>query len=96
MRGPPPLPDAQVPETSRPIVRKTQYSMQGLLLAMLLFCVLAATLGGLLRNNFAPGVSSTAYFIVVAAAAPMGIMAILSVFHALLRLWDWLQRRNRK
>jgi hypothetical protein len=70
--------------------------MHGLLLAMLLFCVLAATLGGLLRNSFAPGVSSSAYFIVMAAAAPMGIVAILSALQALGRLVVWLQRRRKK
>ncbi len=67
-------------EPSRPR-RPFQFSLATLLLMMVLLSVLAAALGGLLRNPLEAAYPRS-FYVAMAAAAPMGALIVISIFHA--------------
>ncbi len=77
-------------EPSRPR-RPFQFGLATLLLGMGLLSVLAAALGGLLRNPM-EAVYPRSFYVAMAAAAPMGVLIVISIFHAVARRF----RRDRQ
>lgn len=82
------MPDPANPGPRRPF----QFSLATLLLVMALFSVLAAALGGMLRGHWGTSTMPPGFFELMAAAAPVAVVVVLSLLHSL-RLW--LKRRRR-
>jgi len=57
-----------------------------MLLAMILFGVLVASLGGMVRQHAVGAPMPPGFFVLMAIAAPLGLMILLSLLRA---LWRW-------
>ena len=68
--------------------RRFQFSLGSLFLAMLLCSVLSAVLAGLLYPQRTGSTLPKGSFTLLAAAAPMAVMIVLSLFQAIVRLID--------
>ena len=76
----------------KPVPRRVQFGIRTLLLIMLLVSVLAAIGGGLARTGDGkPNVT----LIVMAIAAPLGVMILLSLIETFLRLTSRYQQTRR-
>jgi len=78
-------------EPSPPPRRPFQFGLATLLLVTALFSILSASLAGMLRGSFDSSMPP-GFFILMAAAAPVGVAILISLFHAAVSL---LKRRRR-
>jgi len=95
---PPRKADAPTDSPPRPPARETrtfwpQYSRGTFLRAMLIFSVLAAVLGGMLRGMQEEALSP-AGFIVMALVAPLAVLLAISLVNGLAAAWKSLRRRR--
>ena len=91
---PPPRNPGAQPGPPRPKAPRGRYqfSLASLLMLMVLFSVLAAALGGMIRSTYGDSPLPVGYLVIMAIAAPMGVLIVVS----LLRLGlQWLGRRQR-
>jgi uncharacterized membrane protein YfcA len=76
------------PDVEQPLVRpgwKPQFRIQTLLVVTLLFAVLAAVLGELLRSNGHPDTFRVFFFILLTVAAPVLVMIVSSTITGIRR-----------
>jgi hypothetical protein len=78
-------PDAEPSQPRRPSGRY-QYSLASLLLVTALVSVLAAALGGMLRNAYGESSVPLQYFVIMMIAAPLGVMIVVSLLWLAIRL----------
>ncbi|MHC4181008.1 MAG: hypothetical protein ACYSWU_26210 [Planctomycetota bacterium] len=83
------MPDAKAPEPPR---RPFQFGLGALLLATALCSVLAAALGGMLRTRWGLSSMPPGFFELMAAAAPVAMVILLSLLRSAAL---WLKRRRR-
>lgn len=81
--------DAEVPEGPR---RPFQFGLGALFLVTALCSVLAAALGGMLRSRWGGPETPPGFFELMAAAAPVAVVILLSLFRSAAL---WLRRRRR-
>ncbi len=84
--------NAETPPPEREPRRRFQFSLGTMLLAVLPISVLSAAWAGMTgfgaRNSRFP----QAFYVLLAAAAPMGVMIVISVFRGAIRLVDRFRR----
>jgi hypothetical protein len=85
--------DEHEPTTTRPPRGRYQYSLASLLLLTALVSVLAAALGGMLRREYFDSPTPAVYFLMMAIAAPIGVMIVVSLLRAAVR---WAARSRRR
>jgi len=71
--------------------RRFQFRLATLFLLMVVVGVVSAAIGGLVQGRVASRVPRE-FFVVMLAAAPLGLMILLSVLHAAPR---WIRQRRR-
>jgi len=78
-------------EPQPPPKRPFQFGLASMLLIMVLFSVLAAALAGLLHRHQGRSTMPPGFFVLMAVAAPVGLMILASLFRAVTR---YLNRRR--
>lgn len=76
-----------MPDDERPPGRRYQYSLSTLLLITALVSVLAAALAGMLQRQRGGASMPAGFFVLMAVAAPLAVMIVVSALRGLLRLW---------
>ena len=85
------MPDAEPDGPRRPF----QFGLASLMLVTLLVSILAAALGGMLRSPGSGGVRlPPGFFLLMAAAAPLAVLILLSLLRTAARLRDRYRRRR--
>jgi hypothetical protein len=69
-----------------------QFSLGSLMLFVTLFAVLMSALGGMIRSQSGENLSMPRSFLIMAVAAPMGMVIAISAF---LALKQWYERRKK-
>jgi hypothetical protein len=82
------MPDA---EPTPPPRQPFQFSLATLLLITALLSVLAAALAGMLRRQYGGSSLPSGFFVVMAVAAPMAVMILISLLYSVVR---FLRRRR--
>ena len=72
--------------------RPSQFSLGTLFLVTAVFSVLAAALGGMIRRQPVGTPMPPGFFILLAAAAPLGLVVLLGLLHSLI---GWISRYRR-
>ena len=83
------MPDAQLPQPPR---RPFQFGLGTLFLLTALCSVLAAALGGMLRSRWGLSLMPPGFFELMAAAAPVAVVILLSLLRSAVL---WLKRHRR-
>ena len=83
------MPDAEDPQPGRP---PFQFGLGALFLVTTLCSVLAAALGGMLRSHWGSSRVPLGFFVLMAAAAPVAALTVLSLLRSAVL---WLRRRRR-
>jgi hypothetical protein len=83
------MPDAELPGPQRP---RFQFGLATLFLVTALCSVLAAALAGMLRSRWGGPSMPPGFFELMAAAAPVAVVIVLSLLRAAVL---WLKRRQR-
>ena len=78
-------------EPDHPPKRPFQFGLATMLLIMLLFSVLAAAWAGMLHRSQGNSTMRPGFFVLMAIAAPMGLMILAGLFHAVVKYFK--QRR---
>ena len=76
------LPSHGKPQEPR---RPFQFGLASMLLVMAMFSVLAAAWAGMLHRGSATASSPPGFFVLMAVAAPLGLLIVLSLLRAVLR-----------
>ncbi|HYW78304.1 MAG TPA: hypothetical protein VE890_01965 [Thermoguttaceae bacterium] len=74
-----------------PPKRPFQFGLASMLLVMVLFSVLAAALAGMLHRHQGRSTMQPGFFVLMAIAAPMGLMILASLLRAVMR---YINRRR--
>ena len=69
-----------------------QFSLGSLMLFVTLFAVLMSALGGMIRSQSGENLSMPRSFLIMAVAAPMGMVIVISIF---LAVKQWHDRRKK-
>ncbi len=72
----------------RPAGHRTQFGIRMMMVVMLLICVAAAVYGGLIRGG-----ADRRMFLVIGAAAPVGVMILLGLYRQVVRVLAARKRR---
>ena len=83
------MPDTELPDPRRP---RFQFGLATLFLVTALCSVLAAALGGMLRSRWGSAGMPPGFFELMAAAAPVAVVILLSLLRSAVL---WLKRRRR-
>ena len=86
-------PDVPEPQPPRPR-RRFQFGLGTMLLAVLPVSILSAAWAGMMGFGAENSRFPQAFFVLLAAAAPMGVMVLISVCRAVLRLLDEIRRQR--
>jgi hypothetical protein len=78
--------------TTPPQRNRWQFSLGSLMLFVTLFAVLMSALGGMIRIQAVEKIAMPHAFLIMAIAAPMGMVIIIS---ALLAFKQWYERRKK-